>query len=55
MNYQPKGVVSVITPWNYPLTLPVADAVPALLAGNAVVGGIRWAMSPARADHDSVA
>jgi len=37
VNRQPKGVVSVITPWNYPLTLPVADAVPALLAGNAVV------------------
>ncbi|RCV49896.1 succinic semialdehyde dehydrogenase [Marinitenerispora sediminis] len=34
---QAKGVVSVITPWNYPLNLPVADAVPALLAGNAVV------------------
>ncbi|MFD0773164.1 succinic semialdehyde dehydrogenase [Streptomonospora algeriensis] len=33
----PKGAVSVITPWNYPLALPVADAVPALLAGNAVV------------------
>nr|WP_243597523.1 succinic semialdehyde dehydrogenase [Thermobifida halotolerans] len=34
---QPKGAVSVVTPWNYPLTLPVSDAVPALLAGNAVV------------------
>ncbi|PRY00046.1 succinic semialdehyde dehydrogenase [Allonocardiopsis opalescens] len=34
---RPKGVVSVITPWNYPLSLPVGDAVPALLAGNAVV------------------
>ncbi|GAA3762543.1 succinic semialdehyde dehydrogenase [Salinactinospora qingdaonensis] len=34
---QPKGAVSVITPWNYPLVLPVADAIPALLAGNAVV------------------
>ncbi|QBI52399.1 succinic semialdehyde dehydrogenase [Streptomonospora litoralis] len=33
----PKGAVSVISPWNYPLALPVADAVPALLAGNAVV------------------
>ncbi|MUL43919.1 succinate-semialdehyde dehydrogenase (NADP(+)) [Streptomonospora sp. PA3] len=33
----PKGAVSVITPWNYPLALPVAEAVPALLAGNAVV------------------
>ncbi|MBV2363802.1 succinic semialdehyde dehydrogenase [Streptomonospora nanhaiensis] len=34
---RPKGVVSVISPWNYPLALPVSDAVPALLAGNAVV------------------
>src|SRR5665647_889327 len=34
---QPKGVVGVISPWNYPLTLAVSDAVPALLAGNAVV------------------
>ena len=34
---RPKGVVGVISPWNYPLTLAVSDAVPALLAGNAVV------------------
>jgi succinate-semialdehyde dehydrogenase / glutarate-semialdehyde dehydrogenase len=34
---RPKGAIAVITPWNYPLTLPLADAVPALLAGNAVV------------------
>ncbi|WP_049715157.1 succinic semialdehyde dehydrogenase [Streptomyces caatingaensis] len=33
----PKGVVAVITPWNYPLSLAVTDVVPALLAGNAVV------------------
>lgn len=33
----PKGVVGVISPWNYPLTLAVSDALPALLAGNAVV------------------
>lgn len=33
----PVGVVGVITPWNYPLTLPVTDSLPALLAGNAVV------------------
>lgn len=33
----PKGVVGIISPWNYPLTLAVSDAVPALLAGNAVV------------------
>src|SRR5512142_38904 len=33
----PKGVVAVIAPWNYPLTLAVSDALPALLAGNAIV------------------
>lgn len=33
----PVGVVGVITPWNYPLTLPMTDSLPALLAGNGVV------------------
>ena len=33
----PVGVVGVISPWNYPLSMAVSDAVPALLAGNAVV------------------
>src|SRR4051794_33833170 len=32
-----KGVVVVISPWNYPLALSVSDALPALIAGNAVV------------------
>lgn len=35
--YAPKGVVAVITPWNYPLTLPASDVLPALIAGNAVL------------------
>lgn len=35
--YVPRGVVGMITPWNYPLTLPLSDSIPALLAGNAVV------------------
>lgn len=35
--HHPKGVVGVISPWNYPMTLAVSDAIPALLAGNAVV------------------
>lgn len=34
---RPVGVVGVIAPWNYPLTLALADVLPALLAGNAVV------------------
>lgn len=33
----PKGVVTVLSPWNYPLSMAVTDALPALLAGNAVV------------------
>jgi len=33
----PLGVVGIIAPWNYPLTLAVSDALPALLAGNGVV------------------
>ncbi len=33
----PKGVVGIISPWNYPLYLGVGDAIPALLSGNAVV------------------
>lgn len=33
----PKQVVGIISPWNYPLYLGVGDAVPALLAGAAVI------------------
>lgn len=33
----PKGVVGVLAPWNYPLTLAASDALPALIAGNAVL------------------
>jgi succinate-semialdehyde dehydrogenase / glutarate-semialdehyde dehydrogenase len=33
----PVGVVGFIVPWNYPLTLAITDAVPALMAGNAAV------------------
>jgi betaine-aldehyde dehydrogenase len=35
--YRPFGVVGIITPWNFPILIPGADAVPALLAGAAVV------------------
>src|SRR5215218_9685080 len=36
-HHHPLGAIGVIAPWNYPLTLSVSDAVPALAAGNAVV------------------
>ena len=32
-----RALVGVISPWNYPLTLAVSDAVPALLAGNGII------------------
>ncbi len=34
---EPRGVVSVISPWNFPLNVPGRKIVPALIAGNAVV------------------
>ncbi|MBX3194647.1 MAG: aldehyde dehydrogenase family protein [Microbacteriaceae bacterium] len=37
VGYHPKGVVGVITPWNYPLSLAVMDIAPALATGNGVV------------------
>ena len=37
VNYVPKGVVGIISPWNYPFTMAMSDGLPALMAGNAVV------------------
>jgi succinate-semialdehyde dehydrogenase/glutarate-semialdehyde dehydrogenase len=37
VNRLPKGVVGIISPWNYPFTMALCDGLPALLAGNAVV------------------
>lgn len=34
---QPLGIVGIITPWNFPLSIPAWKTLPALLAGNAVV------------------
>ncbi|HEX2914425.1 MAG TPA: aldehyde dehydrogenase family protein [Chloroflexia bacterium] len=33
----PHGVVSLITPWNYPVSIPLHNLVPALIAGNSVI------------------
>jgi succinate-semialdehyde dehydrogenase/glutarate-semialdehyde dehydrogenase len=37
VHYTPKGVVGIITPWNYPLALAIMDIAPALAAGNGVI------------------
>ena len=34
---QPLGVVGAITPWNFPVAIPVWKAAPALVAGNTMV------------------
>jgi aldehyde dehydrogenase (NAD+) len=34
---QPLGVVALITPWNFPVAIPIWKAAPALVAGNTVV------------------
>lgn len=34
---QPKGVIGIIAPWNFPFATGISDAIPALIAGNAVV------------------
>lgn len=33
----PVGVVGIVAPWNFPLTLTLGDVLPALVAGNAVI------------------
>jgi succinate-semialdehyde dehydrogenase / glutarate-semialdehyde dehydrogenase len=35
--HMPKGVVGILSTWNYPLSIGASDAIPALLAGNAVI------------------
>lgn len=37
LNYWPLGVVTVISPWNYPLYLAIGDIIMAVVAGNAVI------------------
>src|SRR3954466_11123398 len=37
VHYRPYPVVGVISPWNFPLILSLGDAIPALVAGCAVV------------------
>ncbi len=37
VHYKPRGVIGLITPWNFPFILTIGEAIPALMAGNAVV------------------
>jgi succinate-semialdehyde dehydrogenase/glutarate-semialdehyde dehydrogenase len=35
--YEPYGVIGIISPWNYPFSIPATQTLAALVAGNAVV------------------
>ncbi len=37
VHYAPRGVVGIISPWNFPFVIPVGDTITALVAGNGVV------------------
>lgn len=40
--YRPRGVYAVVTPWNFPVNIPVEYIAPGLAAGNTIV----WAPAP---------
>lgn len=37
IEHVPHGVIGIISPWNYPFSIPASEVVMALMAGNAVV------------------
>lgn len=51
--HHPRGVIGFVAPWNYPLSLGITDALPAILAGNGAIikpdqqtpGPTLWAVS----------
>jgi acyl-CoA reductase-like NAD-dependent aldehyde dehydrogenase len=37
LEFDPLGVVAIISPWNYPFSIPMAQVIPALATGNAIL------------------
>lgn len=37
VDHVPRGVLGLITPWNYPVSIPLRSLVPGLLSGNAIL------------------
>jgi acyl-CoA reductase-like NAD-dependent aldehyde dehydrogenase len=37
IEFEPLGVIAIISPWNYPFAIPMAQIIPALLGGNGVL------------------
>src|SRR5690606_9715697 len=42
VRYVPKGVQAIVTPWNFPINIPVEYIAPGLAAGNSIV----WVPAP---------
>ena len=42
----PFGVIGIISPWNYPLSIPLHEVIPALLAGNGVILKVATQVQP---------
>ena len=37
LEFEPRGVVAIISPWNFPFAIPMTELIPALVAGNSVL------------------
>ena len=37
LEFEPHGVVAIISPWNFPFAIPMTELIPALVAGNSVL------------------
>lgn len=37
IRYEPFGVIGIISPWNYPFSIPYSEVIMALIAGNGVI------------------
>ena len=37
LEFQPHGVIAIISPWNYPFSIPMVEMISAVIAGNAVL------------------
>ncbi len=46
LRFEPYGVVAILSPWNYPFSIPMGEIVQALLAGNSVVLKVSEAVLP---------
>ena len=53
VDYEPRGVIALITPWNYPASIAARALVPGLLAGNAIVWKpSEYALMASKVVHD---